>query len=195
MKFPERSISMKNILTTTLLVLAAFATLNTTTVRADEVAEWNRNRFEAARLNSPPTSPLVITRNAALLQAAVFDAINGIERRYTPIHVEPPAAPGSSRRAAAVQAAYAVLVRLYPSQSATLLAKRDASLAAIIDDDGDPGKSLARGIAWGQTVADAIWAWRVTDGITPAPAPFLGGANLGQWRPTPPGFFSGAGVH
>jgi len=178
-----------------LLVLAVFATLTTTTVRADEVADWNRNLFEAARLNNPPTSPLVISRNAALVQAAVFDAINGIERRYTPVHVEPAAEPGSSRRAAAVQAAYAVLVRLYPSQSATLLAKRDASIAAITDDeDGDSGRSIERGIAWGQTVADAIWAWRLTDGISPAPAPFLGGANVGQWRPTPPGFLSGAGV-
>jgi hypothetical protein len=186
---------MKNILTTILLVLAVFATLTTTTVRADEVADWNRNLFEAARLNNPPTSPLVITRNAALVQAAVFDAINGIERRYTPIHVEPAAEPGSSRRAAAVQAAYAVLVRLYPSQSASLLAKRDASIAAITDDeDAASGQSIERGIAWGQTVADAIWAWRLTDGFTPAPAPFVGGMNVGQWRPTPPGFLSSAGV-
>lgn len=178
-----------------LLVLAVFATLTTTTVRADEVADWNRNLFEAARLNNPPTSPLVMTRNSALVQAAVFDAINGIERRYTPVHVEPAAEPGSSRRAAAVQAAYAVLVRLYPSQSATLLVKRDASLAAISDDeDGTSGRSIERGIAWGQTVADAIWAWRLTDGLTPAPAPFLGGTTAGQWRPTPPGFLSGAGV-
>jgi len=176
------------------LLFTVFATLTAHTARADEVADWNRNLFEAARLNNPPTSPLLITRNAALVQAAVFDAINGIERRYTPIHVAPAAEPGSSRRAAVVQAAYGVLVRLYPSQAATLLAKRDASIAALTDDDDDPGKSIERGIAWGQTVADAIWAWRLTDGITPAPAPFLGGANLGQWRPTPPGFLSGAGV-
>ena len=177
-----------------LLIFTVFAILMTTTARADEVADWNRNLFEAARLNNPPTSPLLITRNAALVQAAVFDAVNGIERRYTPIYVAPAAEPGSSRRAAVVQAAYAVLVRLYPSQAATLLAKRDASIAALTDDDDDPGKSIERGIAWGQTVADAIWAWRLTDGIAPAPAPFLGGANLGQWRPTPPGFLSGAGV-
>src|SRR6266403_1577100 len=104
-----------------LLILAVFARLTTTTIRADEVADWNRNLFEAARLNNPPTSPLVITRNAALVQAAVFDAINGIERRYTSVHVEPAAGRGASRRAAIVQAAYAVLVRLYPSQSADLL--------------------------------------------------------------------------
>src|SRR5215204_7321653 len=106
-----------------LLVLAVFATLTTTIVRGDEVADWNRNLFEAARLNSPPTSPLLVTRNAALVQAAVFDAINGIERRYTPVHVQADAPTGASRRAAVVQAAYAMLLRLYPTQSADLLAK------------------------------------------------------------------------
>ena len=190
-----------------LLVLAVFATLFTITARADEVSDWNQNLFEAARLNVPPSSPLVATRNAAMVQAAVFDAINGIERRFTPVHVAPAAERGASRRAAAVQAAYAILVRLYPSQSADLLAKRDASLAAISggddDDDGDDdhsdhhhhsGQSVERGIAWGQTVADAIWAWRLTDGFSPAPPPFLGGTNVGQWRPSPPGFLAGAGV-
>ncbi|HET6931483.1 MAG TPA: vanadium-dependent haloperoxidase, partial [Candidatus Acidoferrum sp.] len=48
--------------------------------------------------------------------------------------------------------------------------------------------------AWGQTVADAIWAWRLTDGIAPAPPPFLGVQSIvgmpaatGAWRPTPQG--------
>ena len=191
------------------LAIAALALLLVApaVARADEVTEWNRNLFEAARLNSPPTTPLAITRNAAILQAAVFDALNGIERRYTPVHVEPAAERGASRRAAVVQAAYVILVKLYPSQAADLLAKRDASLAAITggDDDDDcdddhadgrrhSGRSVERGIAWGQTVADAIWAWRLTDGISPAPPPYLGGLDVGQWRPTPPSFLSGAGV-
>ena len=177
-----------------LLVLIGLATAFTMTARADEVSDWNRNLFEAARLNVPPTSPLAATRNAAIVQAAVFDAINGIERRYTPVHVEPAAPRGASRRAAVVQAAYAVLVRLYPSQAAALLVKRDASLAAITDGEDGDSHSIERGIAWGQLVADAIWAWRITDGITPAPPAFVGGMNVGQWRPTPPGFLSGAGV-
>lgn len=173
-----------------LLVLAALSTLFMTTARADEVTDWNRNLFEAARLNVPPTSPLAITRNAALVQAAVFDAVNGIERRFTAVHVEPAAPDGASKRAAAVQAAYAMLIRLYPSQTAALSAKRADSLAAI----GDSQLSIDLGIAWGQTVADAIWTWRLTDGITPAPPAFLGGLNVGQWRPTPPGNLPGAGV-
>jgi hypothetical protein len=51
-----------------------------------------------------------MSRVAAIVQASVYDAVNGIERRYTPIHVAPAAPRGASRRAAAIQAAYASLV-------------------------------------------------------------------------------------
>jgi hypothetical protein len=40
-------------------------------------------------------------------------------------------------------------------------------------------------------VADAIWAWRSTDGFSNVQPPFLGGTNPGQWRPTPPAFAPG----
>ena len=176
------------------LLSAALAVGASTAVRADEVTDWNGILLQAAHNAVPPTSPLVMSRVAAIVQASVFDAVNGIERRYTPIHVAPAAPRGASRRAAAVQAAYASLVRLYPLQTSTFDAARTASLAAISDGDPDGGgQSVARGIEWGQTVADAIWAWRSSDGFTPPPPPFLGGLAVGQWRPTPPGFLPGAG--
>src|SRR5262249_9216944 len=161
-------------------------------VRADVVTDWNR--IMAQTVLTAKTSPLVTTRVVAIVQAAVFDAVNGIERRYTPIHVQPNAPPGASRRAAAIQAAYATLVALYPLQLADLDAQRTASLQAITEDGNfEDSQSIVRGIAWGQTVADAIVAWRNTDGFTPAPPPFLGGDAVGEWRPTPPGFLPGAG--
>jgi hypothetical protein len=52
--------------------------------------------------------------------------------------------------------------------------------------------AVASGVAWGQTVADAILAWRSTDGFAPAPPPFTGAAVVGTWRPTPPAFAPGA---
>src|SRR5207249_3856599 len=127
----------------------AFASTVTTTVRADEVTDWNQLMFQAALVAK--TSPLVMTRVAAIVQAAVFDAVNGIERRYTPIHVEPAAARGASRRAAAVQAAYGTLVKLYPSQQSTFDVELAASLAAISSEDADEHSvSIARGVEWGQ---------------------------------------------
>jgi len=160
---------------------------------ADEVTDWNRIMFQTA-LVAPATSPLVMNRNAAIVQVAVFDALNGIERRYQSIFVDPAAPRGASRRAAVVEAAYGTLVKLYPAQKPTLDAQREASLAAIASDAAaENSESIARGIEWGSSVAAAIWAWRLTDGFTPPPPPFLGGTDPGQWRPTPPGFLPGAG--
>src|SRR5260370_39094532 len=78
----------------------------------------------------------------------------------------------ASQRAAAIQAAYVILVDLYPKQGDTLMAQRDASVAALASTE--KAQSIAAGVAWGQTVADAIWTWRLADGIAPAPPPFLG---------------------
>lgn len=167
------------------LVLIALVTNIAQTARADEVTDWNKILFDAA-LVPPATTPLVMSRVAAIVHAAIFDAVNGIERRYTPSHVDPAAPRGASRRAAAVQAAYATLVKLYPGQKTTFDTKLAASLAAIASGPAaENSLSIARGAEWGQTVADAIWAWRSTDGFTPAPPPFLGGLAVGQWRPTP----------
>jgi hypothetical protein len=160
------------------------------TVRADVVTDWNQIMAQTALATK--TSPLVTTRVAAIVQVAVFDAINGIERRYTPIHVKPNAPRGASRRAAAIQSAYATLLALYPSQKPALDAQRRASLDIRTDEDRSELMSILQGIAWGQTVADAILAWRSTDGFTPPPPPFLGGNAVGEWRPTPPGFLPGA---
>src|SRR5262249_18665658 len=160
--------------------------------RADVITDWNQIMGQTALATN--TSPLVTVRVAAIVQSTVFDAVNGIEHRSTPIHVEPGAPRGASRRAAAIQAAYATLVSLYPSQKDTLDAHRQSSLEGITDDgDFEDSRSIARGIAWGKTVADAILAWRSTDRFTPAPPPFLGGTAVGEWRPTPPGFLPGAG--
>jgi hypothetical protein len=154
-------------------------------VRADEVTDWHEHLLVALR--NAGTNPQVGSRDAALVSAAVFDAVNGVERRYEPIHVPAAAPRGASKRAAAVQAAYVVLLARYPGQADDLGAKRAASLAAI----GDDGESMRRGVGWGQFVADAILAWRSTDGFTPAPPPYLGGAEVGRWRPTPPLLLSG----
>ena len=173
----------------TTLSLAALAVCPAVT--ADEVTEWNDNMFNAiltARVGAAPASRL-----AAMVQSAVFDAVNGVYRRYASIYVPPEAPPGTSARAAAVQAAYGVLVRLFPAQQATLDAQRASSLAAL-DDDGDGvfGRSVECGLAWGQYVADEIWVWRSADGFSITPPPYLGSTNTGVWRPTPPGFLAGA---
>src|SRR5678816_1931604 len=75
-------------------------------IRADEVTDWHEHMLVA--LVKANVNPIVSSRDAALVSAAVFDAVNGIERRYTPIHVPAAAPRGASKRAAAVQAAYRI---------------------------------------------------------------------------------------
>lgn len=159
--------------------------------RADDVTDWNQHMLRAGTVGG--TSPLVMSRVAAIVQASVFDAVNGIDRRYAPVHVPPAGPAGASRRAAAVEAAYTALVALYPAQKSTFDARLAVSLTAIASDPHETSPGIAAGITWGQTAANGILSWRATDGFTPAPPPFLGGMTVGQWRPTPPGFLPGAG--
>jgi hypothetical protein len=160
---------------------------------ADEVLDWNQIACRAVT-TTPVTSPPLAARVLAMVHAAVFDAHNGIERRFEVLHVDDAAPdPGASRRAAVVQAAYAVLVAEYPAQAATLEADRTASLQAIAGGGADESESITRGLAWGQYVAERIRAWRAADGVFPLVSD-LGGVGAGVWRPTPPAFAPGFGI-
>src|SRR5207237_8889516 len=114
---------------TALAVVLGSGVLVSFLARADDVLEWNAV-FQRALFVSNTTGPAA-SRVAAIVHGAIFDAVNGIERRYTPIHVTRGAPRGASRRAAAVQAAYATLVKLYPTQKSIFDQQRRASLAAI----------------------------------------------------------------
>ncbi len=135
----------------------------------DQVLEWNAIMHDTVIATG--TNPLVTTRVGALVSVSVFDAVNGIKPRYESLYVQPNGPRYASQRAAAIQAAYAMLIKLYPAQ-VSLTTKRDASIAAISTPRN--AKSVQAGMAWGQVVADSIWAWRLSDGFAPLPPPFLG---------------------
>ena len=167
--------------------------LNAASSAQDVVTEWNLNA-EKAILASPTVSAsgLITARVYVLMHVAIFDAVNGIERRYTPYHVDATAPHGASRRAAAIGAAYNTLVALFPSQKSAMDGELSSSLASLSADDEDPedSQSIDRGLAWGQQVANDIQAWRSSDGFNTVLPPVTGGLAPGQWRPTPPAFQS-----
>jgi hypothetical protein len=156
------------------------------TAQADTVTQWNLAMIaglEAAGIPPPPAA-----RASAIVQASVFDAVNGISRRYAPYHVAPAAPAGASRDAAAAAAAYTALIALIPAQRALFDAQLSATLAQISDDPAHPGPAVRRGLAWGQTVATDILTWRAADGFTAPPPPYTVGSGPGDWQPTPPAF-------
>jgi hypothetical protein len=180
-------------ITVCLLALAGF--LAPSVAYADQVLDWNR--IACRTVTTPPvTAPPLAARILAMTHAAIFDAHNGIERRFTAIHVQPADAepdPGASRRAAVVEAAFTVLVEEYPAQSAALMADRDASLAAIAGSGVEDSRSIERGLEWGRHVAYRIRSWRASDGVFPL-VTSAGSMDVGAWRPTPPAFAPGFGV-
>jgi hypothetical protein len=151
----------------------------------DQVLEWNQIFIDT--LIATNTANSSSQRLGAIVHTAIFDAYNGIERRYSPIFVDEIAPRGASRRAAVIAAAYTALAGLFPSRQADLDLRYAESLAAL-SDDGDRGQSRERGITWGSAVANAVLAWRGSDGFSASRPAFNGGTEIGQWRPTPPAF-------
>src|SRR5262249_19568908 len=150
--------------------------------QADTVTQWNLTMIAALEAAAVPPPPAA--RIGAIVQASVFDAVNGIARQYAPYHVAPAAPPGASRDAAAASAAYTALTALIPAQNPPFDAQLAAALAQISDDPSHPGQSVERGLAWGKTAADAILAWRATDGLNAALPPYVAGSAPGEWQPT-----------
>jgi hypothetical protein len=160
----------------------------------NQVLEWNQIFIDT--LIATNTANSASQRLGAIVHTAIFDAFNGIEQRYTPVFVHSGARHGASRRAAVVAAAYTALIGLFPSRQPALDASYTASLAALNGDCQHHGEShsrrpscatrIERGVAWGTEVAQAVLAWRATDGFNATYPPFTGGTAVGQWRPTPP---------
>ena len=98
---------------------------------SDPVLEWNAVMNDTVL--AAARSPWVTARAVAMVSGSVFDAVNGIKPRYKALHVRAGAPRHASQAAAAIQAAYAVLINLYPAQIASLTARRDASIAALLD--------------------------------------------------------------
>jgi hypothetical protein len=137
--------------------------------------------LEAGKTPPPPSA-----RISAIVQASVFDAVNGIRPRYAPYRVAPAALPGASRAAAAVGAAHEALMALLPDQKELLDTRLTVSLAALAQRHNP--HSIAHGLSWGTSVADAIIAWRSTDGNSAVLPPYVPGRAPGDWQPTPPAF-------
>lgn len=167
-------------------IAIAFAlTLMPGVVNADKVTDWNAIAVTAA-VNEGRGAPAVGV-DMAYVHLAVYDAVNAIDGRYSAFAVSPSEVPaGASQEAAAVAAAYRVLLALYPNQSAYLAGEYTLSIGTIAD-----GTSKTDGINLGNEVAALFIAWRSGDGRN-AIIPYIPDSGPGVWEPiapaTAPGF-------
>ena len=149
----------------------------------DPVVHWNRILIGIVR--TPGAQPATVhpTRAFAMLHAALYDAVNAIDRTHAPYLIRLRSAPGASQQAAAAAAAHGVLVALYPALSAQIDAQFDQSLTDVPEG---PGKK--EGIAIGAEVARRIVALRADDGSGAQPPKYVFGTMPGAYQSTPPNF-------
>jgi hypothetical protein len=173
--------------------------------RSDAVIDWNAIMLRAiwngnTGLGMPPigTPPTLASRVEAMVGVAVYDAVEGVHPTYDLYPIPGLTAspdPNASREAAAVAAADTVLNSVYPALKTSLF---DPMYQAFLAGSPDT-KPKANGIAWGQTAANAVIAWRSGDDVrltdpTYVPAPPGGPPGVYELTPAagleaqPPGF-------
>jgi hypothetical protein len=140
------------------LVAIVAGTRGTAAAQGDVFDDWNAHADQAI-VTIGGQNPAVASLSFAIFQGAVYDAVNAIDRRHTPMISQPAAAAGASIDAAIAASAHDVLVGLFPAQAADLDAKYATSLAGIPNS-----LSKEDGIATGQAAAAAMLAARANDG-------------------------------
>jgi hypothetical protein len=162
------------------LIAATLAILivGQTSAKADAVSDWNLIALQRIAAATPGHSAPVTVVELAMVQVAVYDAVQAIEKTHQPYHVEIPGASGSPSVAAA-KAAHDVLVSLLPTQTATI----DNIYNQYLIDKGLSNTDA--GVAVGTAAAAGIIALRANSGLfPPGQVPFIGGTEPGDWRPT-----------
>ena len=153
---------------------------------ANEVVEWNVTTMKAIDANGQ--NAVVSTRTLSMVQGAVHDALNAINRKYDAYYFEGPADPAASPDAAVAAAAHTVLVGVIasfgtPAQKGAAAALVDQAYATSMARVTD-ASARNKGVAVGRAAGSAMLALRKDDGAT-RDAPYTPGMGAGKWRPHP----------
>ena len=153
---------------------------------AIEVLKWNETAVKAAAAGGQ--DGIVTTRTLAMVQGAVHDALNAINRRYAAYYFEAPAEVGAAPEAAVAAAAHTVLIGVLPTfgtpaqKIAALAIAEDAYMASLSRVSDAAARN--KGASVGRASGSAMVALRKDDGAT-RDAPYTPGSGPGKWRPHP----------
>jgi hypothetical protein len=166
---------------------------------AENVAvEWNRIASTAI-MAAPPAgdgqAPHASVLSLAMVQGAVYDAVNAIDGGYQPYLVSPDADSGDSKEAAVAAAAFRVLVGfperspalagvIRPVNLPTLLPGLQSSYNTTLTHVPD-GPAQDDGVEVGEAAAAAMLIDRIGDGRGGS-FTFPQGFEPGDWRNGPP---------
>jgi len=148
----------------------------------NQVVQWNKTLLAIVRTAGAQPGTVHPTRSFALMHAAIYDAVNAIDKTHKPYLVDLlEVSRDASQEAAAAAAAHEVLVALYAPLRAQLDGELEQALARIPDGD-----DKTTSIRIGRSVADRILALRSNDGSNAKPIPYIFGSAPGDYQSTPP---------
>lgn len=157
-------------------MLALSLLIGSAAAPADVVTDWNAIAVNTAVANQQ--NPFAQARYAAIVQLAVFEAVNSITHKYHP-YLGTITAPADASPEAAVEAAYQVLSNYFPTSQPALFADWTNSMQMIPD-----GTAKTEGIATGDAAAAAMIALRANDGSSPSEFFTPGPPAPGAWQAT-----------
>ena len=149
---------------------------------ANVINDWNATAVNVI-VTDAATGAAEAILYLGFVQAAVYNAVVGITRRYDLYKSNARPGPMASPQAAAAAAAHRVLMTYFGHVPAAVTRLTEAYAASIGAGPNDP--STTQGIQYGRQTAERFIALRAEDGrygpniFDMAPAP-------GIWRPTPP---------
>jgi hypothetical protein len=144
-------------------------------VRANVITDWDDKAVAVVK----PMPPYMAQRVMGMVHAAMFDAVNSIERRYRPYLVQLPADAATSKEAAAAAAAAAVLATIDEKTAGEMKIALATYLGPIAD-----GAAKSDGVKLGQTIAAKVLEARADDGCE-APDAYRPRTTPGVYVPTP----------
>ena len=145
----------------------------TASCRADTVTDWDTKATAAA------SAAALGEREVAIVDLAMFDAVNSIERRYQPYLQQLPITEPTSADAAAASAAATALAGVHPEAAASFKTALAEYLAQL---DATP-EALANGVRIGEAAALKILEARANDGATGVDS-YRPKTKPGQYVPT-----------
>ncbi len=168
---------MKTLHSLKITIAAIIVIFASTTVFAEDVVlQWNRVLGQTLQIPNAHPGNILPVRSFAMMHLAMFDAVNSIDGAYTPYLTDVPGTKNASKEAAAAQAAYDVLIALYPSQQPVYASELAASLQGI------PSNRALQGKRVGRVTAEAILRNRTADGWAAPWTPYLLPPTPGNWQ-------------
>ena len=141
-----------------LLLVVLVVLINSGTAHADLISDWNEAVIAAGY--RAQLYPVPNTRNVAMVQVAMFEAINAIAPRYKAYALALKPAPDTGKEAATITTAHELLRQLYPEQSKSFADLYQKQMSEIAD-----GAGKLRGVEFGKQIAAEMLKLRAGDNI------------------------------